>query len=364
MSDKIKDIVVTIIFVVLLLVIFVSNMLKQDNEISISERRKLAKFPEITSKKLLDGSFFKEFEKYTTDQIIKREDFRKLKAITEFDVFFKNDNNNLYMKDNSIIKIEYPLNEKSILNATKKINQISEKYLKNNNVYYSIVPDKNYFSNEEQYIKMDYEKIENIMKENIINADYINIFDTLSLEDYYITDIHWKQENIIKVLGKISTEMKFKERITTAYNKKYITDFEGIYSGQLPIKTKKDSINILTNSIIDSAIVYNYETKEESSIYNLEKINSYDKYDIYLSGATPLLEIRNSNAKTDKELIVFRDSFASSLVPLFTEGYKKITLVDIRYIRSSDLSQYIEFDTQDVLFIYSTTVLNNSFIFK
>ena len=39
MSDKIKDIIVTIIFIVLLLVIFVSNMLKQDNEISISERR-------------------------------------------------------------------------------------------------------------------------------------------------------------------------------------------------------------------------------------------------------------------------------------------------------------------------------------
>ena len=46
MSDKIKDIIVTIIFIVLLLVIFVSNMLKQDNEISISERRKLAKFPD------------------------------------------------------------------------------------------------------------------------------------------------------------------------------------------------------------------------------------------------------------------------------------------------------------------------------
>ena len=364
MSDKTKNIVVTIGFVLLLFIILISHILKTPTKISITERRKLAGFPEITIKKFLDGSFFKEFEKYTTDQIVKREDFRKLKAITEFEVFLKKDNNKLYMYDNNIIKIEYPLNEKSILNATKKINWINDKYLKGCKVYYSIVPDKNYFTDEKEYIKMNYGKLEDLMQENISNAEYINIFDTVNLKDYYITDIHWKQENLLNTAEKISRKMGFKERLTTPYNKRYIIDFEGIYAGQLPIKTEKDSINILTNDIIESAIVYNYETKEETSIYDLGKLEGYDKYDIYLSGATPLIEIRNKNAKTDKELIVFRDSFASSLTPLFTEGYKKITLVDIRYMSSKNLDEYIEFNNQDVLFIYSTTVLNNSFTFK
>lgn len=363
MSDKTKNIVVTVGFILLLFIILISNILKEPTKISITERRKLAKFPEITTKKLLNGSFFKEFEKYSTDQIVKREDFRKLKAMTEFKVFLKKDNNNLYMYDNNIIKIEYPLNEKSILNVTKKVNRINDNYLKNCKVYYSIVPDKNYFTNEE-YIKIDYEKLENLMKKNLSNIEYINIFDTVELKDYYITDIHWKQEELLNTVEKISTNMGFKERLTTPYKKKYITDFEGLYAGQLPIKTEKDSITILTNNIIEDAIVYNYETKKETSIYALDKLESYDKYDIYLSGATPLIEIRNINAKTDKELIVFRDSFSSSLVPLFTEGYKKIILVDIRYMRSSDLDKYIDFNNQDVLFIYSTTVLNNSFTFK
>ena len=34
---------------------------------------------------------------------------------------------------------------------------------------------------------------------------------------------------------------------------------------------------------------------------------------------------------TDRELVIFRDSFASSLAPLLMEQYAKITLVDIRY---------------------------------
>lgn len=364
MSDKTKNIVVTIGFILVLFIILISNILKEPTKISITERRKLAKFPELTTKKLLDGSFFKEFERYSTDQIIGREDFRKLKAMTEFKAFLKKDNNNLYMHDNNIIKIEYPLNEKSILNATKKINFINDKYLTDCKVYYSVVPDKNYFTNSEEYIKMDYERLENLMQENISNAEYIDIFDTVNLKNYYITDIHWKQEELLNTVDKISKEMDFNERLTIPYRKQYITDFEGLYAGQLPIKVRKDSINILTNNIIEDAIVYNYENKKETSIYDLEKLSSYDKYDIYLSGATPLIEIRNANTKTDKELIVFRDSFASSLVPLFTEGYKKIILIDIRYVNSSNLDKYVEFNNQDVLFIYSTTVLNNSFTFK
>jgi hypothetical protein len=73
-----------------------------------------------------------------------------------------------------------------------------------------------------------------------------------------------------------------------------------------------------------------------------------------------LIEITNPNATTDKELVIFRDSFGSSLSPLLVEGYAKVTVLDIRYMNSSMLNRYVRFNDQDVLFIYSTLVLNNS----
>ena len=124
MSDKTKNIIVTAVFVWILILFFIANILKKDTEISLSERRKLAKFPEITLSNILDGSFSSKFEKYTTDQIIKREELRKLKSEIELEIFRKKDNNSIYMYKDSIIKIEYPLNEKSVLNASKKINEI------------------------------------------------------------------------------------------------------------------------------------------------------------------------------------------------------------------------------------------------
>lgn len=364
MLDKTKNIVVTIAFILVLVLFFIVNLCKEDTLISITERRKLAKFPKVNIETLLNGNFRSEFEKYTTDQIIQRENFRKLKAVIELNLFNKKDNNNIYLYKNTLVKIEYPLNEKSVLNAVNNMNNIKSNYLNGMKCYYSIVPDKNYFTNKEKYIAMDYENMQEIMRQNLNDMEYINIFNDLQLEDYYITDIHWKQENLQKVVDTISTKMNFKNRMNMQYTNKYITEFDGIYSGQLPVKTAKDKICILTNEIIENSIVYNYETEKQTKIYDIKKLESNDKYDIYLSGSTPLITITNPNAIGDNELIVFRDSFASSLVPLFTQAYSKITLVDVRYMRSSDIGKYIEFNNQDILFLYSTILLNNSAVLR
>ena len=96
----------------------------------------------------------------------------------------------------------------------------------------------------------------------------------------------------------------------------------------------------------------------------MDKINSVDKYDIYLSGAAPILMIENPNGDATRELVVFRDSYGSSLIPLLVTGYSKVTVVDTRYISPKLLNQYIEFKEQDVLFMYSTLIINNSTTLK
>lgn len=365
MTDKVKNVVITITFLFVIIIIMIINIIKEDTEISLSERRKLTSFPEISFLKLIDGSFIDQFEKYTMDQFVKRDEFRKLKIIVEQKVLGKKDSNQIYMYNDMLIKQEYPLNEKSVLNLAKRINKIKETYLnETNNIYYSIVPDKNYYTDEKEYLKMDYSKMEQIMNKNLKDMKYINIFDCLKLEDYYYTDTHWKQENLQNVLYKIAKEMNFYDRLETKFKEKEIIDFKGVYAGQLLLETKEDTIKVLTNNIIEETKVYNYETNKETQIYDLEKISSNDKYDIYLSGATPLLKIENPNAKTDKELVVFRDSFGSSLIPLFTEAYKNIIVIDTRYIAASLLGEYVEFENKDVIFIYSTLVINNSTTLK
>ena len=91
-----------------------------------------------------------------------------------------------------------------------------------------------------------------------------------------------------------------------------------------------------------------------------EKEHGNDMYEIFLGGSLSLVTIENPNADKEKELILFRDSFGSSIAPLLAEGYSKVTLVDLRYLRWERLNQFIDFTDQDVLFLYSTSMLNHN----
>ena len=296
------------------------------------------------------------------DNFYQRETFRKLKTSVELDVFKKQDVNKIYKYNDFLVEQIYPLDEKSVTNLTNKINYIKDSYLnETNKIYYSIIPDKNYYT-DNSHLKLDYDKMQQIMENNLNGLQYIDIFQDLSLDSYYYTDSHWKQEKLQNVAKTIAENMNFS--ITQNYNEQKVATFKGVYAGQLPINTKEDEIKILVNDVIADANAYNYEIKEQGGIYNFKKLTGYDKYDIYLSGATPLIEISNANNKTNKTLVIFRDSYASSLAPLLTEGYSKITLVDTRYISPKILNEYVDFENADILFLYSTLVINNSMALK
>ena len=357
MNDKIKNIVVTLVFLFTIISLFLINIIKKDTDISIAERRKLATMPELTTKSLFDGTYFKKFDSYVTDQFIKRDAFRKIKIDIELST--KGEYNNLYMYDDYIVEEIFPLNTNSINNLTNKINYIKKTYLNNNsNIYYTIIPDKNYFVNNGN-LKLDYNKLQDMMKNNLTNLNYINIFDKLTLDNYYKTDTHWKQEDLFNVANTIANQMNFFITNNNVINT--VTTFKGSYAGRLSVTKDIDTIKTISNPSILNSSVYNYETKKYTQIYDYDKLKSLDKYDIYLSGASSIIDIVNPISNSNKELIVFRDSYGSSLVPLLIDGYKKITVIDIRYVSSRILNNYIKFNNQDVLFMYSILTINNSF---
>ncbi len=352
-----KNKIITISFIIILIGIFFVNLIAKDNEISILERRKLAQFPEFNVEDLLNGKWIEKFEDYIQDQFIGRDFFKNVKSFWSINVFRQKDNNKMFEKDGALYKMEYPLSETNVRKNAEKMKNVYDKYLTGKKVYFSIIPEKNYYLNDE-HLLMDYNKIEQIMKENLQGFEYIKIFDELKLEDYYKTDIHWKQENLLNVADKISASMGQEIVSDIDYKKEKVGKFYGTYYGQIASKVKPDDMYILTNDTVKKSTTYNFELQKQGEVYDRKETN--DKYDIYLSGATPLISITNENAKENKELLLFRDSFGSSLAPLLIENYKTITLIDLRYISSEILDKFIEFENQDVLFLYSSLILNQN----
>lgn len=332
-------------------------------DFSDSERRKLAQFPELSVKTVLDGKFMTEFESYTLDQFPLRDSFRQLKALFHYNALGQKDNNDIYIAEGYAAKLEYPLNETSVTNAVKKFNQLYEKYLTGSeNIVFAVAPDKGYYLAEANgYPAMDYETLFARLQEELPWAEFVDITDTLTAEDYYYTDTHWRQEklataaeSLCKALG---ADWFREEELTPAAVER---PFYGVYHGQAALPMDAEELYLMTGDVLDGCTVYNHETGKTTGIYDWEKLESRDLYDIYLSGAAALLTIENPNAATDRELVVFRDSFGSSMIPLLVKDYRTVTVVDIRYIASDYVGNFVDFHGQDVLFLYSTLVLNDS----
>ena len=338
------------------------------HDISDSERRKLAQMPEITAENILSGKFMTKFEDFTLDQFPLRDTFRQLKARFHYNVLRQGDNNNIYVADGYAAKLEYPLNETSVSSAMEKFDSLYETYLAgtNCNIFASVVPDKGlYLAEANGYPAMDYGALFSTVASSMDWAQFVDVSDLLTVSDYYRTDTHWRQERLHSVAKCICEAMGVsgfaaEELTQTAVER----PFYGVYYGQAALPMEPETMYYLTGEVLENCTVYNFETGKTTAVYDMEKLRSRDLYDIYLSGAAALLEITNPAADSGKELVVFRDSFGSSLIPLLLKDYAKITVVDTRYIAPQLLEQYLQFENQDVLFLYSSLILNSSSALK
>lgn len=364
--DKKRNQIYVIIFAVLFFGLTFFTWVKPADDFSATERRPLDQFPTLNAQTIFSGKFMSEFEDYTLDQFPLRDMFRSLKAMTHFYVFGQADNNDVYIADGYVSKLDYPLSEKAMDHAVRKFQNIYKAYLEGTDtkVYYSIIPDKNCFLAEQNgYPAYAFEDMVGYMSGKLSNMTYIDIAGLLSVEDFYTTDTHWKQENILDVAVTLGNVMG--TPLEAEYEKVTLDiPFYGVYYGQLGLPINADSISYLNHALFEDCIIINHENGQKIPMYSMEKAEGRDPYEMYLSGSLSVITIENPNATTDKELVIFRDSFGSSLTPLLVEGYKKITVLDARYLNERMIGNFVTFEDQDVLFIHSSSVINNETAFK
>lgn len=370
MSEKIKNIVICVVMAVFIFGFALLCLILPKPEFLNSERREPAAFPELNADTIMkdgveyDKSFMKQFDdKYAPDNFPFRDAFRSIKGFVVNYVFNHKDKDGIFMEGGYIAEMQDTLNQDSIDHAANRFTFIYEQYLKNKGVspYISIVPDKAYFlAAQNGYLSMDYNEFVERMTESVEFAEYIDIFGALSIEDYYKTDTHWRQERLVDVAELLINGMGGKfdskfETMTLDY------PFYGVYSGRVGRPVSPETIYYLTNENLANVKVTDYQNGgKQISLYDMDKAVGKDPYDMFLSGELSKVVIENPNAKTDKELVVFRDSYGRSIIPLLVEDYAKITVVDIRYQIPLFLLADVDFTDADVLFLYSTLVLNNS----
>lgn len=331
-------------------------------EVSASERRPLAQMPDFSLESFLDGSFKSDFEEFTVDQFPYRDQFRQLKGVLfTYLLNQKSDSNGMFYMDGHLSQHNIAFNGAQFDKRMEVLNNVYAWYLKNANanVYVSVIPDKNYYLAQNNDLPvMDYEKIFSEVQQQMSWGQYIDMTDVLNLDCFYTTDTHWRQEMILPVAQLLCQSMGVQGPKAENYTAEKIDmPFYGVWYGKAGLPVAADELHVLRSELFENVKV-NVEMKP-GAIYDEAQLTTSDPYNIFLSGAKRgIVTIENPNATTDKKLVVFRDSFGSSIAPLFVQDYASVTLIDLRVMPSMNLKM-VDFQDADVLFMLSALVLNN-----
>ncbi len=337
-----KNKILSVLFILYILVFAVGSVLAKDRDFSEMENRNLTQFPQVTAKAVLEGSFTEKFETYMSDQIMGKDFLVRLK-ISENRMLNQSYINGVYFgKDDMLIQdYENPYNQLS-----KNIGYINE-FVEAHPEYeftWLLAPNACYiYEDKLPPFATCYDQGEVMAYITGSAAEEIRIADcTQALMQerdsyiYYRTDHHWTMHGayigytvLCDALGQTATPEE-------DYDIQVGSDafFGTQYSNAPTFSQKPDEILLYMNPKGTYQVAYLDDGVTTDSLYNLDNLFIKDKYTTYLDGNHSYVKI-TSNAENKEKILVIKDSYAHSLLPLLADNYSEIYVVDLRYYHQS-----------------------------
>lgn len=353
---------------VFLLTLSVGTLLTPDVEFSPDENRYLTAKPELTLKKLLDGSYEKQSEEYLSDQIIGRKKWVEAKSITEVALGI-NDINGIYLctGGRAVEKVTEEdfdwKNFKKNLDETAKLTEVCRD--KGIEVQTMLVPTAAYIYADrlpDHALTFDegeaFRQAGELLGDNLIDIRNSLLAEKPHNSVYFATDHHWTGRGARIGAAEFLTAAGKKERakqVSESETEVLSRDFRGTLYSKVLLKTLETDIIETSADARKADLNVEIEGKRYDSLYFDEYLNQKDKYAVYFGGNYAQVNIEtgasDDGQQNDEKLLIIKDSFANSMVPFLLDGFSEITLVDTRFYRG-DISQLAE-DYDRVLLVYS-----------
>lgn len=366
--------------------VFFAYLIKEDTEFSELENRYLTGRPSISFESIADGTFMDNFETYCNEQIPLRSVLVRGKAALE-QLTLKCENDGMSLGNDGFL-FEKTLRESSqlsknisaISNFTKKVSE------KERNVYVAIAPTSVYVNEDKLPAGMphlDEEAFEARLAEAVTEDEYVHIIDLYDAlknhgdeELFYRTDHHWTTLGAGYAYEKIINEMGFDAGDITKYERHDRSDFYGTSFAKFKgFGLRPDTITYYDVPIKEIRL----EKSTADSLYDLSKLDTYDKYGMFMHGNDPKIEVisDNSQSKTEGEksissgskaeakgdengadMVIFKDSYANCLIPYLVMNFDDIIVVDLRYYGGSVEEILDENKDAKVLLLYNWSFVN------
>lgn len=352
---------ITCVMLAVMLFFIIANLIKPDAKTSEKENRNLAQMPSLSASDIADGSFMQDYESYQSDQFVFRDTWMTLK--TDLDIITgKSYSNGVYRgKDGYLIEDAAKPDENNLKKNIDAINSLADKH--KCKVYTLIVPNAVCVILDKlpayAPVRSQSEDLSNFRKELSGKVKDIDVYDMLCAQKdahrlYYHTDHHWTTYAAYCAYVKASSTLGIDANKVKYNLYKVADDFVGTMAHSSGYTGKKDTVEVFlpNNSDVECVVDYVQSQIKKPSVYDTEKLEGSDKYAVFMGGNEPIIDIKTT-AKTDKKLMIVKDSYANSFIPFLIPNYSEIVVVDPRYYYDDVYQELKDKDINEVLFLYN-----------
>lgn len=367
-------IVLFALFLAIMPILTIVFLSPESRPFSENENKYLAAFPKLSFDSYKDKEFMDGFDTWISDRFFGRENWIKLKNQSD-KLLGKKEINGVFVYNDMMMQVWNSYDESLFEKNISAINTFAENHSEIP-MYFMLVPNAQeihsdllppYASgtvgDQKEFIDKVYSSLSGfagtidaytILKEN--KNDYI----------YYRTDHHWTSLGAFFGYSAAGEQLGYSPYELSDFTVEHVSDE---FKGTLFSKTLDDSVTpdvmdyyTLTDAEPDVKLSvfksYNAASgeityDEHNGLYFREYLGVKDKYSSFLGQNASIVTIETENAKSDRSLLVIKDSYAHSMIPFLSKEYSKITMIDLRYI-NTDFSEFISLDDYDqVLFLYN-----------
>lgn len=357
------EVLVGKIFILCLFLFALLNLIVPDREKSEQENRMLETRPSFRLTSVLTGDFMEQWEKYLSDQFVGRDLWRSMNVGLKRLGGSKIENDVYIGKDGQLLEdIEVP-DQNQLSDNISAIKSFAQTY---SDIPTSVmlVPDAACILNDSlpafatvEDQRQMFSMVERGLGDSVKWIDVVSILNKYKTEKlYYKTDHHWTTQGAFYVFRDSASLLGIDADVSDDFVSYTVTDS---FNGTLAAKSgvgldEKEQIDIYVPTEGDDDVIVNYvdETKKRTSLYDSSKLETRDKYGVFLGGNSSVIDIKTVSTGS-KRLLVVKDSFADCYIPFLTPFYREIIVVDPRYYSGTMTDIMETYRITDILILYS-----------
>lgn len=325
------------------------HLLLPDRGFSPVENRNLHQLPDFSWSALADGSYTERLGEYLADQFPLRDSWMGLKARYEY-LLGKREFHGVYLCGDTLIsKVSDSSRAEQNLDYLRRLAEKTELPVLVGliptaaEVWREKLPAGAGSFDQASYLR-EAKSLPGLIWVDVAGA----LADHAQEPIYYRTDHHWTSLGaywgytaLMDALGEAPEPLGQAETVSENF-------YGTLFSTSGVHWLQPDRIDRYVSGA--GVTVEDVYAKETHGLYVDEFLGKKDQYASFLGGNAPLYLVRNPAARTDRKLLVVRDSYSDSLAPFLSGQFSEIHLMDLRYYRTS-VAQYAEENDMDLIFV-------------